>query len=129
MARSHQTDESIDWQILNEIDQVDPSDPPASHEIYQSFRTHGQMRFERLRKAYDLSDWSVMDREAHALKSSSSCIGATQIQSMCEELRHHIRDSKSDEIKKQLSKINLEIAKVIQILDEHFESLKLKRGR
>lgn len=122
-------DDSIDWQILSEIDQVDPSDPPASLEIYQSFRSHGSQRFERMSQALQKSDWATLDREAHALKSSSSCIGATKIQHMCEDVRTLIRSSRTGEIAKEMSKINEEIVKVIQIMDDHFANLKTTRAR
>jgi len=123
------SDASIDWQILTEIDQVDPGDPPASLEIYQSFRAHGLQRFERMSRAFEASDWATLDRESHALKSSSSCIGATKIQHMCEVVRDLVRSSRTLEIEKELSKINEEIMKVIQVMDEHFANLKTKHRR
>lgn len=112
--------DAIDWKLIDEINESQSPSEGNVSEIIKLFKSNLPKRLQELKMALDRQDVMSTTRESHAIKSSSSYIGARQVSKICDGIK--TAASKGDFLEGQrLNELLLmELKIAIQALERRF---------
>ena len=95
-----------------------PGSPPILAKVISMYFQSSTELLERLRQALKQRDADATRKAAHALKSSSANLGATQLASLTKELEDAGRSNSMEKAWPLLDRINTEHGRVVAVLEE-----------
>jgi len=94
-----------------------PGSPPILAKVISMYFKSSSELLEKLRKALKQRDADATRKAAHALKSSSANLGASQLASLSKELEEAGRSNSMEETGPLLDRINTEHGRVVAVLE------------
>lgn len=111
-----EADNSVNWVILEQIKFLHNGDPEGWQDLVEMFDSGSKKRLTLLKEALSIENISNVRSLAHALKGSTSNLGATKMAELC----HKIEKTPESEFKKLtkslIQNLELEFEKFSQIL-------------
>ncbi len=115
-AASDSYDDSINWQTLEQIKFLHSGDSAGWQELVEMFRSGSEKRLLLLKEAFSTEQITNVRSLAHALKGSTSNLGAIKMAEIC----HNIEKVSEHEFKKSvkglIQNLEIEFEQVYQIL-------------
>jgi HPt (histidine-containing phosphotransfer) domain-containing protein len=109
-------DDPIDAQILNEL--RDTIGEELSVEIISTYLEYVPGQLTKMQEAADRKDVQALWHAAHAFKSSSRSVGASQVGNLCEQMELWGRAGEVEAILKLLPTLQQECEKVVAYLSK-----------
>jgi CheY-like chemotaxis protein len=110
------TENYLDRNSLDNIRSLGPSGPRMLSAVIGIYLNDSPILLDRLNEIFDAADAEGVARAAHALKSTSSGVGATALAEMCKQLEDIARGNSIDDAGTLIPKIRLEYVKVKEAL-------------
>jgi PAS domain S-box-containing protein len=87
--------------------------------LVESFRRSATQHLQHMRQAMRTEDREVIQRAAHALKGSSSQLGAARLAALLQELEDCARGEELGEGEALLTEVEAQLPRLLEILDQH----------
>jgi HPt (histidine-containing phosphotransfer) domain-containing protein len=112
--------ESIDWTILREVDGIDGDSNISSMELTTIYLENIGKRMNLLSTAISEKNIEKILMAAHAIKSSSSYIGAIEIKKLCNLIRTNIDVGNFEVLPSLFYDLTLEQVHVRNLLEKYY---------
>ena len=114
----------IDRGVLGEIRALDSEDAEGMLDrVIRTFSTSSRELIQTLREAVTTGDAEAIFRAAHSLKSSSGCVGAMTLVSLCENLEAVARERSLEKAGQILSVLEPEFHRVSLVLERECQGV------
>jgi CheY-like chemotaxis protein/HPt (histidine-containing phosphotransfer) domain-containing protein len=112
--------ESIDWTVLAEFDGIESDSNIGSMELVAIFLDNIEKRMDLLASSIREKNHEKTLMAAHAIKSSSSYIGATEVKKICNLIRINIEAENFENISRLFDDLTLEQVHIRNLLERHY---------
>jgi PAS domain S-box-containing protein len=114
----------IDHSVLSELRALDSKEGNGLFErVIRTFRTSSRELIQALREAVALGDAEAIHGAAHSLKSSSGCVGAMSLVSLCKNLEAVARENSPEKAEEILSILEPEFQRVSLVLERECQNV------
>jgi len=106
------TENYLDRDDLDNIRSLGPNGPRMLSAVIGIYLDDSPILLDKLSEVFNAGDVEGVAKAAHAMKSTSACLGATALAAMCRQLEDLARESSIDGADTLIAKIRLEYGKV-----------------
>jgi signal transduction histidine kinase/DNA-binding response OmpR family regulator len=118
---SERTTQSLDRTILDGLRELrEPGQPDPLRELIELFLRDARPRLTRMDEAAAGGSFAALTADAHALKGSSSNLGARRLAQLCATLEKQAKNEDAD-VAETLTEVSREFAHVCQLLEAELQ--------
>jgi CheY-like chemotaxis protein len=108
--------DSINWQTLEQIKFLHNDDPDGWLQLVEMFREGSLKRLSLIKESFDTEQISNMRSLAHALKGSTSNLGAMKMAEICNKIEKMPEAEFKKSVKGLIQSLEIEFERVYQVL-------------
>ena len=92
---------------------------PALSRVHATLAKDAPMRLERMQQAALVSDFTILEREAHSLKSSSGTFGLVRVSVLCKTIEYACHEERHDDARSALATLESLLPRHLAALADH----------